>query len=238
VCVLWEKVGIERYGKRVIEHARDDCCQDGAIDLDAGIGIDLYEPALALAVYHHVDAEYLEIVGSPAGVDEGIRGTDDVGSYLSDLRVDDIVEALFGVQFEHVFVELLIGEFIGALEFAVLGKALLNCVVGEVHCGLLVVQGVGVGGGPHVSLLIKVSSDLALSRCHHQVVPEVEFPPLVQQRPLYVGLQNVGALAAVVVRLFLSYAILDFLQIAAVSYVSPAVAELAGFDDPAATALF
>lgn len=95
--VLREKVGIERYGERVIQHARDDWCQHSAVDLNAGIGIHLNEPALALAVYHHIDAENLEIVDSPVGVDEGIGGADDVGSYLSDLRVNDIVEAFFGV---------------------------------------------------------------------------------------------------------------------------------------------
>ena len=58
---------------------------------------------------------------------------DDVGAYLPELWEDAVVESSIGVGLEHVVVQLLIGQFVGLFELAVLRHVLLDCVVGEVH---------------------------------------------------------------------------------------------------------
>lgn len=62
----------------------------------------------------------------------------DVCGYLSYLRKNYIVESAFGVELHHVFMELLVGEFVGFLEFAILRQVLLNGVICKMHSWLLV----------------------------------------------------------------------------------------------------
>ena len=69
---------------------------------------------------------------------------DDICGYLSYLRKDHIIKPTFGVKFEHVFMKLLIGEFVGFLKFAILRQVLLNGIISEMDSWLLVLQGIGI----------------------------------------------------------------------------------------------
>ena len=60
----WE-IGVDRNGEQVIQHVGDQLVEEGAADVDAGVGVALDEPDLVLPVNHEVQPEQLELLGSP-----------------------------------------------------------------------------------------------------------------------------------------------------------------------------
>ena len=93
-------------------------------------------------------------------------------------------------------------------------------------------QSVLIGGGADVSVFVPVAFDDSVDGGHHDVVAEVEFPAVVEKRSLDVGLDYVGAIAAVWVLLALLKDCLDLLESEAHLYAVAAVAVLSWFYDP------
>lgn len=75
----------------------------------------------------------------------------------------------------------------------------MDCIVGEVHVGVRVVERVLSGGGADVPSLEPVSFEPPVHYCPQHVVPDVEFPTVVKERLLYVLLHNERLGSAVVV---------------------------------------
>jgi len=72
-------------------------------------------------------------------------------------------------------------------------------------------EGVKEGSSSHVALLIKITSDFALSGCDHQVVSQIKFSALVQKGFFKVRLNDIGPWAAIGVRFFLLDFFFDFI---------------------------
>lgn len=81
-------------------------------------------------------------------------------------------------------------------------------------------------------MFVPIAFDDSVDGGHHDVVAEVEFPTIVQQRPLDVGLNYEGAIATVWVLLSLLYDCLDLLESQAHLYAVSAVAVLTWFHNP------
>lgn len=93
-------------------------------------------------------------------------------------------------------------------------------------------QGILIRRGPDIAVFVPIPFDDSVYRGHHNIVAEVKFPAVVQQRPLDVGLHDEGAIAAVWVLLSLLDDCFDLLESQAHFYAIATVAVLSRFDDP------
>ena len=117
-------------------------------------------------------------------------------------------------------------------------EILLNCIVRQMDTWLIVLQRVGVGCSPDVSLLIEVPTNFALSGCNHYVMSKVKLSVLIEKRFLEIRLDYVGSIASIVVCLLLLYFIFYLFQIPTILDMSSSITKLSWLDDPMITTFF
>lgn len=126
------------------------------------------------------------------GVQEKVSGADGVGRdlfHFGEQGVVEVVVAGFVVGVE-VLLEVSVGEFVAFLEFAVGFVVFLDGVVGEVDLRVTVVLCRElVRGGTQVTLLIPVPLEIPIHTGNQKIVPDIELPPIIQQRLLNILLQ-------------------------------------------------
>ena len=129
--------------------------------------------------------------------------------------------------------EFLIGDLVALLVLAVLIGVLLDCVVGEMDEQVVALLECELGGrGSNVAFRIPVGFDDAVEASDEHVVADIELPALVQQRLLYVLLQDEGSDIAVVALLFALQPDQDIVERIANTDPVSSIAELPGLDDP------
>ena len=84
--------------------------------------------------------------------------------------------------------ELNIRNLIRRLILAVMWSLLLHSIVGQVDLSLKIVNIELVGGSANVSFLKPVCFEDSINLADHHVVPDVELPPLIEERPINIEL--------------------------------------------------
>jgi hypothetical protein len=108
--------------------------------------------------------------------------------------------------------ELVIGQFIGRLVFLIIFAILLNGVIGEMHIPIAEIGKVELlTAGPDIPILIPKTFENPVDSGQQHVVADIELAVVVQEGPVYVGLDDIGK--RVPVRVLLScHALLDLAE--------------------------
>ena len=218
----------------VLDHPRNYAPQQRTGQLQAGVGVYLDQPHVQIRVDHEVHPEDFEVVGELGGVDSSRGRPDGVGCDLSHFGVDGLVEAFvsfFGVFFD-VGAEFIVADLIAFFVLAVVWQVLLDCIVGQVDASAVVLQRVLVRCRSDVALPVPVALDESVHAGHHDVVAQVEFAFEVEEGTFDVGLDDEGAVGAVVVPFFFFEEGFDVFEGEAHFDSVSAVAVFSGFDDP------
>ena len=113
----------------VVEHTREKFLEDGRRLLDAGIGIDLYQPRSALFIQHEIVAEDLEAVVALLLV-ELLSDTEGGDLHNGLDHVDQLLITLAAVGQQSL--QILKGQLVSQFVLPVVFVEFLNCIVGEV----------------------------------------------------------------------------------------------------------
>lgn len=124
-----------------------------------------------------------------------IAALDSVGGDASHSRQYHLleVEPARAMKRVQILLKVSVAEFVAFLIAAVLRTVLLHCIVGQVHQVVTaVLDGVFEACGPDVALRIPVAFELAVDARHEHVVPDIELPPVIKERPLQILLHDEG----------------------------------------------
>jgi hypothetical protein len=80
--IRWWKERIDCNSEGILYHRGNQPSEEGGTKLEAGIGIDLYEPSVEVLIDHEVQSEDLEGELSPVLVEDGIGGPHEVSGKL------------------------------------------------------------------------------------------------------------------------------------------------------------
>lgn len=173
---------VQRQLEGLLGHVGDDAVEQRAGALQAGVGVDLDQPRLELAVYHEVQPEYLEVVHAVARGNLGKNAPDCISAHLLHFRQDLLpkVVLLPSVSPIQIPLKLLITDLIKGLKLMVVGVAFLHCIVGEMYLGLKVADVELIGGGADVALFVPVCAGDSEEVGDHHVVADVELAVVVE----------------------------------------------------------
>lgn len=87
-------------------------------------------------------------------------------------------------------------------------------------------------------MFVPVSFDDSVYRGHHYIVTKIELPSVVQQRSLYVGLDNEGTITAIWILLSFLDDSLDLLESETHLDAIATIAVLSWFDNPSIVLLY
>jgi hypothetical protein len=183
----------------LVDHLWDDPSEERTDQFKTGIRVDLNEPGLKVPVYHEVQSENFEVMAVSFGRDLDESTFDCIHTDLlhSSQNVFFEVVLFLGTVGVEVFLELQVGDFVGRLVLAVVGRVLLDGVICEVYFPLEVMDIKLVRGSANVAFLEPVGLQNAVNLADHHVVPYVELPLLVKKGPIDVELHDEGFFAAV-----------------------------------------
>ena len=186
---------IKAHPERVLYKCRDDPFHQGTVDLQAGVVVYFDQPGLKVPVYHEVQPKYLEIIGMALVVDGLVVGFDysqcQFLHFGNDHLLKVVISARKGVV--EVPLEFRVGELVAWLVFLESFALALNGIVGQVDIQVIeIVQVVVLAAGSQVSVFVPVCFDCSPDRSQQHVVPNVEFTPVVQERSVKVGLEDVS----------------------------------------------
>jgi len=66
-----------------------------------------------------------------------------------------------------------------------------------VNCSIIVDKRVFAGGGSDVAVFVPISFDIPIYASYHHVMTKIEFASVVEERPLDVGLDDVGSIGPI-----------------------------------------
>ncbi len=193
--------------ERVVRYQRplDGLFFGGRVDAEAGTGVDLEDPGLALAVEQHVDADDVEVLAGLAPGEgallevheEGLEGLEQLLVESGDVFLDGLVVVAFSLEGFPVAAEGLLGpvvEFGELVRVDEVGVVFVERVVGEVHAlesVLVLLRGhlVLVGAEAREALFVD-EGDQRVHVCDEQVDAQVVFEVVDEQRLADVALDD------------------------------------------------
>lgn len=138
-----------------------------------------------------------------------------------------------------IFLELMIWYLITFLVFTIILSILLHSIVSEmskqIFCILVTVL---AWCSSNISLTVPIAFHFSIMASDHHIVPYVEFTFLIEQRFLYVFLNNKCAVCAICIMFFWFQPIFYLVESWADSYSSPAVCKLSWLYYPNVPELF
>jgi hypothetical protein len=92
-----------------------------------------------------------------------------------------------------IFLKLKVRKLVSFLMFSIKSTIFLNGIVGQMDQLIAhIVKVEGIGRCSDVALAVPVSSHLPMKSCYDHVMPDIELPPFVKQRVLYILLDDIS----------------------------------------------
>jgi hypothetical protein len=168
--------GVDDDGEEVGEHVVDESAEEGAADVEAGVGVALDQPHLHLLVDHEVQPKQLELGRrSPQQEHPGFK--QHLGQPL-DLSTDLALKILISADPLKIPIHLPIADFIGWFVLPIILSMFLHGIVGEMHIFIHTARGVFFAAGADVALAVEPEAVV----CVEYPDADVEFAALVEQR--------------------------------------------------------
>jgi hypothetical protein len=135
----WREDRIEANSQSILDHTGNYSLQNGTVQFQARIGVDLDQPRLEVRVNHEVESEYLKIAAFPVPIEEVVSRLNGIDSYLPHARVyfSHKVELTFlsvrlGQPIQ-ISLQLRVVQLISWLKFSIVLAVLLDGIIGQMN---------------------------------------------------------------------------------------------------------